>query len=197
MLKLSIIIPYYKTYDLTVKLLKHLKIQKTDEVEIILIDDGCHETRLDNYDFIKVIHNEKNLNAPTSWNIGINASSGKYIAFIDSDDMIFPYYIDVLIDAIDTNLADEIQFGWFDINRNYQVKNPTNIAIWKAIYKREICPHFREDWKYQSDIPFQKDLAKIPHTKYLLDKTLYMYNSKREGSLTWERLMKKKNHLKS
>jgi len=41
MVKLSIIIPYYETFDLTLKLLRNLAIQKTDEVEIILIDDYC------------------------------------------------------------------------------------------------------------------------------------------------------------
>lgn len=196
MLKLSIVIPYYNTYDLTVKLLKELEIQKTDEVEIILVDDGCHESRFDKYDFIKVIHNEVNLNAPCSWNIGIKASQGKYIAFIDSDDMVVPYYIEELIKAIDEEKADEIQFGWLDITSNYQVSNPTNVAIWKAIYKKEICPLFREDCKYQSDIPFQKDLAKIEHSKYLLHKTLYLYNSNREGGLTWERIQLKKEEIR-
>lgn len=66
MLKLSIIIPYYNTYDLTIKLIRELEIQKTDEVEIILIDDGCHESRFDNYDFINVIHNKINLGATRS-----------------------------------------------------------------------------------------------------------------------------------
>lgn len=129
MLKLSIVIPYYNTYELTVKLLKQLEIQKTDEVEIILVDDGCHEERFDKYNFIKVIHNETNLNAPKSWNIGIKASRGKYIGFIDSDDMIMPYYIEELIKAIDNNLADEIKFGWIDINRNTVRTDPTNIGI--------------------------------------------------------------------
>lgn len=196
MLKLSIVIPYYNTYDLTVKLLKQLEIQKTDEVEIILVDDGCNETRFDDYNFIKVIHNEVNLNAPKSWNIGIKESKGKYIAFIDSDDMIMPYYIEELINAIDSDLADVIKFGWLDINRNHHVPKPTNVAIWKAIYKREICPLFREDWKYRSDVPFQKDLVKIPHTTCLIDKTLYLYNSNREGSLTWERLQEIRKRIK-
>ena len=145
MLKLSIIIPYYNTYDLTIKLLEQLRIQKTDEVEIILVDDGCHEMRFDQYNFITVIHNETNLNAPRSWNIGLNKAQGKYIAFIDSDDMIMPYYIEELIKAIDDNLADEIKFGWMDMSTNRVVTEPRNIAIWKAIYRKEICPYFHED----------------------------------------------------
>lgn len=192
MIKLSIVIPYYNTYDLTVKLLKQLEIQKTDEVEIILVDDGCHETRFDDYKFIKVIHNEVNLNAPRSWNIGIRAATGLYLAFIDSDDSIMPYYVETLIDAINNNLADEIQFGWLDITKNLLVTKPHNVGIWKAIYRRTKCPLFREEWTYRSDVPFQRDLAEIKHTKFLLDKTLYLYNSDRVGGLTWERLHGKK-----
>ena len=47
MVKLSIIIPYWETYELTERLLKGLIAQKTDEIEIILIDDGCNEKRFD------------------------------------------------------------------------------------------------------------------------------------------------------
>lgn len=196
MLKLSIIIPYYNTYDLTIKLIKELEIQKTDEVEIILIDDGCNESRFDNYNFINVIHNKTNLGATCSWNIGIKAAQGEYIAFIDSDDMVVPYYIEELLKAIDEEKADEIQFGWLDRTENIHVSNPINVAIWKAIYKRKICPLFRENYKYQSDIPFQKDLAKINHTKCLLHKTLYLYNSKRVGGLTWERINSEKERIR-
>ena len=56
MIKLSIIIPYYQTYEFTYKLLKELQIQVTDEVEVILIDDGCNEIRLDQFDFVKITH---------------------------------------------------------------------------------------------------------------------------------------------
>ena len=42
--KLSICIPYYKTYDLTVKLLERLIPQLTKETEVILCDDGCNQT---------------------------------------------------------------------------------------------------------------------------------------------------------
>jgi len=187
-IKLSIVIPYYNTYDLTVKLLKQLRIQVTDEVEVILVDDGCHETRFDEYDFVTVIHNETNLGAPQSWNKGIDIAQGEYIGFIDSDDTIVPYYIEELLKAIAENDIDEIEFGWIDINRNYLISQPKNVAIWKAIYRREKCPHFREEWKYQSDIPFQWDLHANKPTKMTLNKSLYLYNSDRTGSLTWERL---------
>ena len=64
MIKLSIVIPYYNTYELTLKLLKELQIQVTNEIEVILVDDGCHETRFDQFTFAKIIHLEENGGAP-------------------------------------------------------------------------------------------------------------------------------------
>ena len=49
MTKLSLIIPYYKTYDETKRLMDILIPQLTEETEVLLIDDGCHETRLNEF----------------------------------------------------------------------------------------------------------------------------------------------------
>jgi len=187
MIKLSIIIPYYQTYDLTYKLLRELSIQITDEVEIILVDDGCNEKRLDQFTFAKIIHLDKNYGASHAWNVGIKEARGEYIGFIDSDDMIMMNYIEILIDAINNKLADEIMFGFLVMNKNVLVAMPKCRAIWKAIYKREIVPMFDESYKCNTDIPFKLKLMRTPHTKVVLDKILYCYNSDREGSITWRK----------
>ena len=192
MIKLSIIIPYYDTYDLTIKLLKELEIQVTPEVEVILVDDGCHEERFDKFTFAKIIHLEENGGAPNAWNTGIKQATGKYIAFIDSDDMIMMNYVDELLKVIDERDDDVITFNFVDVEKkalSSQVMNRLVYGIWKGIYKREICPMFRTDWKYRSDVPFQKDLHMKNPTESYLDKILYVYSSGmcREGSLTWKR----------
>ena len=187
MIKLSLIIPYYNTYEYTIKLLKELQLQKTDEVEVILVDDGCDETRFDQFMGFKIIHSD-HVGASAAWNIGIRQATGKYIGFIDSDDMIMMNYIDELIDAIDQNLADEIMFDWVDFNANQIIIHPMARAIWKAIYRREIVPFFDETWVHHTDVPFQEKLRAIPHTQCRLNKTLYVYRSVREGSITWQRL---------
>lgn len=187
MIKLSIIIPYYDTYEYTIKLLKELRIQKTDEVEVILIDDGCYESRFDEFTEFTIIHSE-HIGASAAWNLGISKSIGKYIGFIDSDDMIIMDYIDVLIDAIDKELADEIMFDWIDWSKGKVVVCPTARAIWKAIYIREIVPAFEEERVCRTDVPFQIKLNRTPHTKFRISKPLYIYRSKREGSITWRKL---------
>lgn len=197
MTKLSIIIPYYNTYDFTIKLLKELSIQYTDDIEVILVDDGCNELRFDTFKQFKIIHLDKNYGASYAWNRGLDIACGSYIAFIDSDDMISMDYIDVLLNAIDEHNEDVIKFAWFDTHRNVLVQQPTNRGIWKAIYKREICPRFDERWKSQTDIPFDVTLKNTPHTEAYVDKLLYFYNSRREGSITWIRKHQMLSHLYS
>jgi heptose III glucuronosyltransferase len=108
---LSIIIPYYNTYNYTIKLLKELNIQYTDDIEVILVDDGCNEVRFDVFERFTIIHLDKNYGASYAWNRGIDAAKGSYIAFIDSDDMISMDYVDTLVDAIKNHTEDVIKFA--------------------------------------------------------------------------------------
>lgn len=184
MIKLSLIIPYYNTYPYTIRLLNELRLQKTDEVEVILVDDGCNETRFDQFSpEFKIIHSE-HIGASAAYNVGIGLATGEYIGFIDSDDMIMMNYVEELIHAIDMDMGDEIIFNWVDTCRNLLLRHSNCRAVWKAIYRRSICPRFDESWVCNTDIPFQKALYATKHTRKFLDKTLYCYNSRREGSIT-------------
>ena len=188
MVKLSIVIPYYKTYELTIKLLETLIPQLTEETEVYLVDDGCNEIKLDKYkDKINVIHHETNKGGATASNTGIKKTKGKYIAIIDSDDMISNDYIETLLEEIDKRNEDVIFFDWQDMNSGIIIHHPHNYAPWKAIYKKEIMPMFRDGWIYSYDVPFQEDLDKINYTSYYIDKVLYYYNSNRPGNLTLEK----------
>lgn len=185
--ELSIIIPYYETYDLTYKLLKELEKQVNDKVEIILVDDGCNETRLDEFShFVNITHLDKNYGASHAWNVGLDQAVGRYIGFIDSDDFISEDYIEVLLDAIDRDLADEIVFNFYLIPSNTLMKKPHCRAIWKAVYTHWLVPRFDESRKFHTDLPFSKHMKNTDHSVYYLDNNLYYYNSIREGSITWK-----------
>ena len=198
MVMLSIVIPYYKTYDLTKKLLEELTKQLTEETEVFLVDDGCHEERLDAFkNKINVYHLEKNSGATIAMNYAIKQAKGKYIAIIDSDDMIDKEYIKTLLKTIKDRDEDVIYFDWQDMHSGVIVHHPHNYAPWKAIYKKSIMPLFREGWFYSYDVPFQDDLSKIRHTEYYIDKVLYYYNSDRIGNLTWKKeQMRRKKMIK-
>lgn len=189
-MKLSILVSYYNTYDLTIKLLKELSIQLKDNVEVIIVDDGCHEERFDKFKEFTIIHLKENVGLSNVLNIAIEQAKGEYIAFIDSDDMITMDYIDVLLDTIETHKEQIITFNWFDINQNILTQEPTNYALWKAIYKKDIFPTFEKDRRYENDVPVYNKLMSMKLLHFHIDRVLYLYNSHRVGSLTWERLNK-------
>lgn len=187
MIKLSLVIPYYNTYEYTVKLLKELQIQKTNEVEVIVVDDGCNETLLDYFSGSFTIIHSEHVGASAAYNIGISNATGTYIGFIDSDDMIMMNYVEELIKAIDNEPADVIMFDWLDYNINKVVSKPDSKVVWKAIYKRDIVPSFDESYVCHTDWPFQDKLKATPHTTYHINKALYTYRSVRENSISWLR----------
>ena len=185
MVKLSIVIPYYNCYEYTKKLLDILVPQLTEETEVILIDDGCNETRLDEYkDKIRIYHLETNNGGGYACNKGIDYTIGQYIGFIDADDYISKDYIETLLNAINTNPTDVIYMDWQDTFTGAIIKRPDNYAPWKAIYSREIIPRFCESHKYHFDVAFYDELKRKGFTRSDTDKLLYFYNSKRPGNLS-------------
>ena len=185
-MKLTIMIPYYNTYELTIKLLNELTIQKTDDVQIILVDDGCNEKRFDKFsNDMLIIHSAKNEGQSNSLNKALEYATGEYIGFIDSDDMITMDYMDVLLETLKTHNEDIIYFNWADFNENKIVRHPSNYALWKAIYKRDIFPRFENNRRKNNDVPVQDKLQAMNHTEYYIDRVLYIYNSNRVGSITW------------
>lgn len=100
---ISVIIPVYKVEPYLRQCLDSVVNQTYRNLEIIIIDDGspdncgkiCDEyARKD--DRITVIHKE-NGGLSAAWNDGISASSGEWIAFVDSDDWIDDTYFEKLI----------------------------------------------------------------------------------------------------
>lgn len=101
----SIIIPVYNVILYLFDCIETVEQQTYKNIEIILVDDGssdgseklCDELS-ESYGNIKVIH-QKNSGVSTARNNGIEASSGEYIIFVDSDDFIDPNMIEKLINA--------------------------------------------------------------------------------------------------
>ena len=93
----SVIIPYYKKRNFVKDTIVSVINQSYDYFEILIIYD---DTNLNDFEFlkeiskldnrIKIINNKKRLGAGPSRNKGIEQSKGKYIAFIDADDVWAP-----------------------------------------------------------------------------------------------------------
>lgn len=189
-MKLSIIIPYYNTWELTKELLEALIPQMTDEVEIIIVEDGCQEWRFNEIIYtngdIKCIHLQQNSGgASRPRNIGLEHATGEYITFIDSDDMVTDKYIFRILKAIRSE-PDIIFLSWKSkVQQVMMYTQPPkwNCSVWCRVYKREIIGDTRfdeelriaEDWKFNQEIKFK--------TKACIRPVIYIYNNGRKGSI--------------
>ena len=91
---ISIIVPVYNVEEYLKECIDSIINQTYKRIEIILVDDGSTDKSgkiCDDYakidKRIKVVHKE-NGGLSDARNVGISVSSGKYIAFVDSDDWV-------------------------------------------------------------------------------------------------------------
>lgn len=186
MKKLSIIIPYYKTLEYTKKLFETLTPQLNDNVEVILIDDGCNEKELDNLK-AKVIHLDKpSGNASKPRNIGLDNATGEYIVFIDSDDNISDDYIETILNKTKEEW-DYCFISWDYSKGKVIIENEPpiwNTCVWNCVYKKKLIENSRFDLNKNigEDEDFNKRVRK--GIKANITKILYHYTIGRNDSLT-------------
>ncbi len=112
MATISIIVPVFRVEKYLEDCIQSILKQTFKDFELVLVDDGspdsCGEI-CDRYEkqfpFIHVIHQE-NQGLSGARNTGIEASSGEYITFVDSDDLVAPDYLSILYNAICKTNAD-------------------------------------------------------------------------------------------
>ncbi len=99
---ISVIIPIYNVEKYLKKCIDSVISQTYKNLEIILVDDGSPDNCgiiCDEYaqkdDRIIVIH-KKDGGLSDARNAGIEICKGEYISFIDSDDFVSPYFIEML-----------------------------------------------------------------------------------------------------
>ena len=103
----SIVLPTYNCAAFLPHSIGSILAQIYNSYEIIVVDDGSTDnTKEVLYPFmqrIKYILLEQNKGLPTARNIGILSAHGKYIAFIDADDLWLPEKLQTDIEYFETH----------------------------------------------------------------------------------------------
>ena len=165
---LSIIIPIYNIEKYLSYTLENILEQSFADYELLLIDDGSTDgsteicdkfARLDSR--VCVIH-QQNAGVSAARNVGVASAKGKYIGFVDGDDLIEPNMFETLVSLAEKHQADIVQcrhnracsvqgviisgvermIDGFTFVRelfDYSGCEYTNqVALWSKIYRREL-----------------------------------------------------------
>ncbi len=108
----SIIVPVYNVKSYVGECVESLCRQTYTNLEILLVDDGSTDGSgevCDEYagrdERIRVIH-QANRGLSGARNMGLDDARGEYIAFVDSDDLVSPNYIETLYELLMKYEAD-------------------------------------------------------------------------------------------
>lgn len=214
---ISVIVPVYRVEEYLERCVKSILSQTYKNLEVILVDDGspdqcpaicdaCAEKDAR----VKVIHQE-NKGLSGARNAGIDAASGEYLAFVDSDDYVSPHFIEGLYQLLqDTGCAiGQCRFSYvkgdglveegdsaFCIYRGEslmeQLYGPEEkatcfVVAWNKLYRAEL---FKETGIRYPEGRIHEDEAttyRLFHeAKKLafLDRALYGYYTENGGSIT-------------
>lgn len=110
--KVSVVIPSYNKSSYISDTVQSVINQDYPDIEIIVVDNGSTdgtiqvlaelESKFQNLKFIK---NESNLGPSGARNVGILASTGEYVFFLDGDDVFFPTKIRTQVRLMETDMS--------------------------------------------------------------------------------------------
>lgn len=213
---ISVIIPVYMTETYLKPCIESVLSQTYQNIEIILIDDGSlDECPLicDAYaerDIrIHVIHKE-NGGLSSARNAGLDIAQGEYIAFLDSDDLWHPLFLQRMYMSIEDNNADVAvcQFSLFDweiseaTEKNvpprlldqlqayeclFDSRNINMVVAWNKLYHRTVLDGIRypEGQLHEDEAVIHRIIGRVNRVVWLTEE-LYYYR-RTPGSITTAR----------
>lgn len=164
----SIIVPIYNVEEYLNRCMDTLVNQTLKDIEIIMVDDGspdncpklCDEwAKKDNR--IKVVH-KKNGGLADARNAGLDVATGKYVAFVDSDDFVKTDMYEKLYEDIEKYDADTIYSGFYKYWNDQEVREYRNVDR-TTIFQNEEVTNLaldfvglpigaKKDWKYEMSV---------------------------------------------
>lgn len=155
--EISVIIPVYNNEKFLAKTLNSLFNQTFKNFELILINDGSTDSSLD---IMRAFENKfldckifsiKNSGVSRARNIGIEASQGNYISFVDGDDYVSKRFLKTLYTDLIANDADVSCCNYCFYYPKIKLKIPDFFALSTGVYEpRKILKSLIFDFRIHS-----------------------------------------------
>lgn len=150
----SVIVPMYNVQRYIKLCIDSILNQTFKDFEIIIVDDAstddsykiCHE-RYSKNEKVRIIRYEKNQGSAFSRNTGIENAHGKYIYFLDSDDLIMTNTLEKIHEVAEKTDADVIRTAGYFVTHQDDDK-PININKMQTVWDRYNTEGFLKEDKY-------------------------------------------------
>ena len=132
---ISVIIPIYNAGKYLFDTLESVSLQSFTDWECICINDGSTDKSTDvinkfasNDNRFKLIE-QTNQGVSISRNVGLNVATGKYVAFLDQDDLMPPFALESLVVLAEKYNLNMVRGRRKNIPENYELNELSNIKL--------------------------------------------------------------------
>lgn len=157
----SVVIPVYNAEKYIKVALESILEQTYTNLEIIVCNDGSTDksikiVRQHKDSRITIIEAPRNKGISATLNMGILASTGKYVAIMDADDWSYPYRIEKQVELMENNSEVVLSSGDMDMcneellfkaTRKYPL---TDKSIRKVLLKYDPIVHAASIWRREA-----------------------------------------------
>ena len=159
---ISIIVPVFNVEKYLEECLESILRQDFSEYEVICVNDGSTDSSAEilkkyemEYSRIKVIEHSENKGLSAARNTAMKHATGKYIMFVDSDDMIVPNILEEVYATAESNHLDILYFErslLYDGASEYRSGHRKACVVYfdqkNVCTGRELFCHFIENKQY-------------------------------------------------
>ena len=183
----SIITPVYQAAAYICQTIEMVRAQSFQDWELILVDDGSKDSSCEMIEEylrkkpdprIKLIKKEKNEGAALSRNRGIREAKGRYIAFLDADDIWLPDKLKVQLEFMEKENAGFVfsayEFGDENAKGTGKIVHVPELLTYKKALSRTVI--------FTTTVLL--DTQRIPKD------LIYMPNVPSEDSATWWQILR-------
>ncbi|MCI9123500.1 MAG: glycosyltransferase family 2 protein [Eubacterium sp.] len=159
----SVVIPVYQTPEHFLRsCIESVLNQRLCSFEMILVDDGspdhcgriCEEYAKKD-DRVCVIH-QKNAGVSRARNAGLERAGGKYLTFLDADDLLHADAWEKAVGAFEKTDADAVVFGWNDLTADGKIPHPVAQTVTVLPAKEAVCQIASDNFLCGGGYPWNK-----------------------------------------
>ncbi len=218
----SVIIPAYKVAPYLAEALESVFAQSFTDFEVILVNDGSPDTDemekvIEPYRDRIVYLRQENRGAGAARNVGLRSARGRYVAFLDGDDIWLPDFLAKMVSFIegyDLVYANALLFGASQVaGLTYMDTNPSsgevtaesllaercNVITSGVLARREPIVElgmFDETLRNSQDFDMWVRIAKRPGARLAFLPTVLLKQRHRPGSLASDSIKSVEGELK-